>query len=236
MLAAASPAPDPITPGMIAVVQTFSDDAGWNPHVHALATRGGWTRAGQWVPIPFVDGEAAALVFRHKVFSFLQAEGLLSEERTRLLLSWRHSGFSVHNTVTVPSDDRDDLERLARTLLRAPISLERLSFDAASDQVAYARRPGRGHEPGPTAGDVHRYQGAAGAHPAAHSRAAPARHPVLRGVLECRQGAERSGDSRGRQRRRCSGAASAGGAGADRRRRASPASPLGTAYPPHLRG
>lgn len=104
--------------------------------------------------MPFVDGEAAALVFRHKVFAFLQAEGLLSEERTLLLLSWRHSGFSVHNTVTVPPDDRDGLERLARYLLRAPISLERLSFDAASDQVAYARRPGRGHEPGPTAGDL----------------------------------------------------------------------------------
>jgi len=42
------------------------------------------------------------------VFSlFLQAEGLLSEERTRLLLSWRHSGFSVHTSVTVPPDDRD---------------------------------------------------------------------------------------------------------------------------------
>jgi hypothetical protein len=62
-------------------------------------------------------GEAAALVFRHKVLSFLHAEGLLSEERTRLLLFWRHSGFSVHSTVTVPPDDRGGRERLARTLL-----------------------------------------------------------------------------------------------------------------------
>jgi Transposase zinc-binding domain/Putative transposase len=86
MITAASPADD-ITPGMIAVVQTFGDDAGWNPHIHTLATRAGLDRAGRWVPVPFVDGEAAALVFRHKVFWFLRAEGLLSEERTRLLLS-----------------------------------------------------------------------------------------------------------------------------------------------------
>ena len=134
-------------------MQTFGDDAGWNPHNHALSTRGGWDRAGQWCAVPFVDGEAAALVFRHRVFSFLHAEDLLSEERTRLLLSWRHSGFSVHNTVTVPPDDRDGLERLARYLLRAPVSLGRLSFDAASDRVAYARRPGRGYDHEPVADD-----------------------------------------------------------------------------------
>jgi len=147
MIAAASPTPDDITPGMIAVVQTFGDDAGWHPHVHALATRGGWDRAGTWAPVPFVDGEAAALVFRHKVFSFLQAEGLLSEERTRLLLSWRHSGFSVHTAVTVPPDDRDGLERLARYLLRPPVSLERLKVDESAQAIAYIARSRPGCRP-----------------------------------------------------------------------------------------
>lgn len=79
---------------MIAVVQTFGDDLTWHPHVHALVNRGGWDTSDAWAPVPFVDGEAAALVFRHRVFSFLRAQGLLSEERARLLLSWRHSGFS----------------------------------------------------------------------------------------------------------------------------------------------
>jgi hypothetical protein len=85
----------------------------------------------QSIPLPRRDAEAAtdppgpaaALVFRHKVFAVLQREGLLSEERTRLLLSWRHSGFFVHTSVTVSPDDRDGLERLARYLLRPPASL-----------------------------------------------------------------------------------------------------------------
>jgi len=83
------------------------------------------------------------------VFRFLQAEGLLSQGRTRLLLSWRHSGFSVHTSVTVPPDDRDGLERLARYLLRPPVSLERLRVDEDAQAIAYAgrRRGGAGHEP-----------------------------------------------------------------------------------------
>jgi hypothetical protein len=147
MIAAASPAPDDIQPGMIAVVQTFGDDLGWHPHVHALVSRGGWDQAGVWTGVPFVSGEAAALVFRHRVFAFLQAEGLLSEERTRLLLSWRHTGFSVHTSVTVPPDDRDGLERLARYLLRPPVSLERLRVDEQASTLAYAGRRRLGDDP-----------------------------------------------------------------------------------------
>jgi hypothetical protein len=125
---------------MIAVVQTFGDDLTWHPHVHALVTRGGWDRDGQWAPVPFVDGEAAALVLRHRVFTLLRGEGLLSEERIRLLLSWRHSGFSVHTSVTVPPDDREGLERLARYLLRPPVSLERLQVDEHAQAIAYVPR------------------------------------------------------------------------------------------------
>ena len=55
---------------------------------------------------------------RQRVFSLVRGEGLLSEERIRLLLSWRRSGFSVHTSVTVPTDDREGLERLARYLTR----------------------------------------------------------------------------------------------------------------------
>jgi hypothetical protein len=63
------------------------------------------------------------------VSSFLQEEDLLSEERTRLLLSCRHSGLLGHTSVTVAPDDRDGLERLARYLLRPPVSLDRLKVD-----------------------------------------------------------------------------------------------------------
>jgi len=112
-----------LRPGMVAVVQTAGELARWHPHVHALVSRGGWTRGWEWVPIGYVDEHAAELLFRHKVMSLLQGEGLLSEERTRLLLSWRHTGFSVQNRVRVEPEDGAAVERLARYIMRPPISL-----------------------------------------------------------------------------------------------------------------
>ena len=86
---------------------------------------------------------AAELLFRHKVIRMLQGVGLLSEERTKLLLSWRHTGFSVHNRVIVEPEDQPTVERLARYVMRPPISLERMSWDGAGE-VRYRRK--RGHE------------------------------------------------------------------------------------------
>lgn len=116
-----------IRPGMVAVVQTATDLLEWSPHVHALVSRGGWDREGTWVPVPFVDTKAAELLFRHKAIALLRDEDLLSDERIEILLSWRNTGFSVHNTVTVEPEDPAATERLARYLLRPPLSLDRMS-------------------------------------------------------------------------------------------------------------
>ena len=128
-------------PGMVAVVQTSGDLGNWHPHTHALVSRGGWTAGGEWTPVPFVDEHSAELLFRHKVMRLLQDEGLLSEERTDLLLSWRHTGFSVHNRVYVEPEDGAAVERLARYIMRPPISLDRMSWDGEGE-VRYRRKGG----------------------------------------------------------------------------------------------
>ena len=97
-------------------------------------------------PVPYVDEHAAELLFRHKAIRLLQDEGLLSDERTELLLSWRHTSLSVYNRVRVEVGDMGGLERLARYILRSPISLERMSWDDAGD-VHYRRKPGRRRSP-----------------------------------------------------------------------------------------
>jgi hypothetical protein len=130
-----------VRPGMVAVVQTAGDQGHWHPHVHALVSRGGWTRDWGWVPVPYVDEHSAKLLFRHKVIRLLQDEGLLSDERTELLLSWRHTGFSVHNRVRVEPEDAAAVERLARYILRPPFSLERMSW-GGEGEVRYRRKVG----------------------------------------------------------------------------------------------
>ena len=118
---------------MVAALHTAASDLRWHPHVHALASRGGWDSEGLWHPVPYVDQKAAELLFRQKVVTQLSNEGLRGPERLELLESWKsgHTGFSAHNRVTVAPGDGAGLERLARYLLRAPLSLERLELDGS---------------------------------------------------------------------------------------------------------
>ncbi len=51
--------------------------------------------------------------------------------------SWRYSGFSVHNQVRVGEEDAEGRRKLAGTMLRAPMSLEKMSYDAESGTVIY---------------------------------------------------------------------------------------------------
>jgi len=70
---------------MVAAVHTAASDLRWHPHIHAIASRGGWDQEGVWHPVPFVDTRAAELLFRHKVIAFLSARDLLTDERIELL-------------------------------------------------------------------------------------------------------------------------------------------------------
>ena len=147
-MAEAATGVDGFRTGMVASVHACGDLLSMNPHVHALAPRGGWDSGGSWVPVPFVDQRCAELLFRKKVLEHLKNEGLLSEEREQLLLSWRHhTGFSVDASVKVEPEDEAAVQRLARYILRPPVSLERMAFDEASDEVVYTRKAKDG-EPG----------------------------------------------------------------------------------------
>jgi hypothetical protein len=123
--------------GMVAVIHTFASSLKWNPHVHSIASRGLFTTDGRWIPVPYVDTHKAELLFRHKILRLLRDRELISQERIDLLLSWRNSGFSVHNRTTVYPDDTEGLHRLACYLMRAPVNLSRLRFDRDSGLLLY---------------------------------------------------------------------------------------------------
>ena len=74
-------------PGMVAVIQTFGSSLKWNPHIHALVTRGVFLDDGTWHPIPCVDSHNAELLFRHKVLGLLRDREHITQERIELLLS-----------------------------------------------------------------------------------------------------------------------------------------------------
>ncbi len=148
MMAAIVDEPD-ARPGMVAVIQTFASSLKWNPHIHSIVSRGVFKPDGTWIPVPYVDAHQAELLFRHKLFALLRDRGLISEQRIDLLLSWRHSGFSVHNHTTVYPNDTEGLHKLACYLMRAPVNLSRLRFDPGSGLLAYEPRSGHDAEDEP---------------------------------------------------------------------------------------
>ncbi len=129
----------------------------FHPHVHAIVSRGGWTEAGQWVGVASVDPHAAVLLFRHKVLSLLRDKELIDHDRIALLLSWKHSGFSVHNSVVVQPEDSSAMERLVRYVMRSPVSLDRLGFDHETAEVRF--EPKAGADDGADAEQVERLEG-----------------------------------------------------------------------------
>ena len=108
--------------------------------------------------IPYVDPHAAQELFRHKVFAFLRRKELITEQRVELLSSWKHSGFSVHNSVYVPPGDHQALEALVRYMMRPPVSLARLKLLPGSDQVLHFPK-GSGDDPSIREARAHRRHG-----------------------------------------------------------------------------
>ncbi len=86
-------------------MQTFGDLVTFNPHIHALVADGVFMPSGTFRVLPPLPADALAEALRHKVLTFLCAEGRLDPELAGRMLKWRHSGFSVHNQVRVKAGD-----------------------------------------------------------------------------------------------------------------------------------
>ena len=124
-------------PALILFVQTFGDLANFNPHVHVLAADGAFAPDGGFVPLPAVPEALLAEGFRRAVLGFLAGKGAISEDLRTKLLGWRYSGFSAHNQVRVGGEDAEGRKNLAGYMLRAPMSLEKMSYDASTGAVIY---------------------------------------------------------------------------------------------------
>ncbi len=130
---------------MVSVVQTFGEAARFHPHVHALRSRAVGRPTGNWVPVPNLDLRMAEGLFRHRLLRLLKAQGLLSDERVELLLSWKSSGFSNDDSVRVPAGEKYTLEKVAPYMLRSPVSFSRLQWTEASAHVLYAPKASHHH-------------------------------------------------------------------------------------------
>ena len=117
---------DDVVPGMIAGIQTHGELLHWHPHIHALVTCGGFTPEGDFLDLPEFDMESLLLAWQEAVFALYLAEGKIESQVVENLRTWRHTGFSIDQSVFLPAGDHKGIERLVQYITRCPFSLSRL--------------------------------------------------------------------------------------------------------------
>lgn len=121
--------------GMVIAHQTFGDMLRWNPHFHAILLEGGFDDDGTFVYLPFSGLEKMTEYFRRTVLEFFTDKKLLTEQFARNMLSWKHSGFSIDNSVRIL--DERSRENLAQYLARPPVSLKKIHYEGFKGRVLF---------------------------------------------------------------------------------------------------
>ena len=112
----------------VMVIHTFGEYLDFHPHLHLLMADGLFLRDERFLVLPENGMDSVEELFRAKVITFLSKQGLLQPDRARMLRSWKHSGFNVHRSRRIQPDEREDLERVARYIIRNPFSTEKMEF------------------------------------------------------------------------------------------------------------
>ncbi len=137
------PENEPI-PGAVIAMQTFGDFLGFNPHCHILVTDGcfygekSMSRALQGIRVaPPLELKKLEALFRHNVFKMLLAKGKITRELIAMHSSWKHSGFNVFCGNRISPSDETAMENLARYIIRASFSQERMKYLNQEGTVVY---------------------------------------------------------------------------------------------------
>ena len=81
-------------------------------------------------------------IFRHKAIRTLLAKGKITQEMIAMLATWRHSGFHVFCGNRISPTDDTAMENLARYIIRASFSQERMQYLDQEGTVVYTSRDG----------------------------------------------------------------------------------------------
>ena len=89
-----------------------------------------------------MDTKPLEKIFQHKVLGMLLRKGKITEEVVKLIMSWRHSGFNVHCGPRIQPGDEKAMENLARYVVRASFSQERMTYIPEESRVLYRSKDG----------------------------------------------------------------------------------------------
>lgn len=109
-------------------VQTFGELVNFNPHLHVMASSGCFTDNGTFIEGISPNANDLFAPFAKAVLRMLKKEKVISPAVINNMSTWQHSGFNIHCGNPVSFSDAETIERVARYIVRAPISQERLKY------------------------------------------------------------------------------------------------------------
>jgi hypothetical protein len=103
-------------------------------HLHAVVSEGVFTESGHFVHVSETWKHRAIEIWQDKIFELLFNEKQINQKTVAGMLNWRHSGFSVDNSVRIEakdhaakdSADSPQVQRLVEYIARCPFSLARI--------------------------------------------------------------------------------------------------------------
>jgi len=124
-------------PGAAVAIQTFGDFLGFNPHCHILCTDGCFYGDGMFRVAPLYDLKKLEKIFQRQILKMLLQKGKITKDLAAMLSNWRHSGFNVFCGLRMQPGDAEAMENLARYIIRASFSQERMTYFSDESKVVY---------------------------------------------------------------------------------------------------
>ncbi len=121
------------------MVYTYGDFLNFNPHLHAIVSDGCFLKDDSFQATPTFMLKNVEEAFQYEVLKMLKKEGKINDAVIENMLSWHHSGFNVYIGNKIESDDKTGLGKLAKYIIRACFSQERLIYipeEKSDDGVA----------------------------------------------------------------------------------------------------
>ncbi|MBN1760534.1 MAG: transposase [Chitinispirillaceae bacterium] len=96
-----------------------------------------FTENGHFIYIPDIWKHRAAELWQERVFRLLLDEMKINETVVANMRTWRHSGFSVDNSVKIEKGDQAGMQRLVEYIARCPFSLARMVKLTSDGKILY---------------------------------------------------------------------------------------------------
>ena len=121
--------------GGIYCIQSHGSLLNFHPHIHSLVL-GGILKDDKFYQPFHISTDIIAKIFRARLLAVLLKQEVITQELIDLLMSWNYnSGFQVHSDQKINGANGDRIEKIARYMSRAAISVERVEFNPEENTV-----------------------------------------------------------------------------------------------------